>query len=213
MVCNIPVLSKHYTHETTFCNWTRGLQLQFSGYLDLIIITVAWFVRPKYSFQQVIPLNQSQESCAKIVSGECSRSCNMMIWNQWWWGHRSNWGLYHLKASEAWGAMHCCSIRSTLFHPLLLLEPLPHCSRQKMKNENQPRQGVFRTDIPWICRSRVKTLVRALGTLENKHVGTDIHDPKAQTSTTLRHFQETLVRKTLGWTFVTQNTLTPVVHQ
>ena len=38
--------------------------------------------------------------------------------------------------------------------------------------------------------SRPKTSVRALKILENKHLGADIHDPKARTSTTLRDFQK-----------------------
>ena len=38
--------------------------------------------------------------------------------------------------------------------------------------------------------SRPKTSVRALKVLENKHLGADIHDPKARTSTTLRDFQQ-----------------------
>ena len=65
-----------------------------------------------------------------------------------------------------------------------------------LKNEKSAQRGSFRDGYPVDIRgsfariSRVKTSVRALETLENKHFGADIHDPKARTSTTLRGFQE-----------------------
>ena len=57
------------------------------------------------------------------------------------------------------------------------------------KNEKSAKRGSFRAGYPAdICRP--KTSVRALRILENKHLGADIRDPKARTSTTLRDFQK-----------------------
>ena len=64
------------------------------------------------------------------------------------------------------------------------------------KNEKLAQRGSFRDGYPVDIRksfariSRAKTSARALETLENKHFGADIHDPKARTSTTLRGCQE-----------------------
>ena len=79
------------------------------------------------------------------------------------------------------------------------------CHSPRMKN--QPKEEVFRypADIrgSFARMSRPKTSVRAPKILaKNKHLGADIHDPKARTSTTPRDFQKTLVRKTLGRSFV-----------
>ena len=65
-----------------------------------------------------------------------------------------------------------------------------------IKNEKSAQRGSFRDGRPADIRgsfvriSRAKTSVRALETLENKHFGADIRDPKARTSTTPRGFQK-----------------------
>ena len=60
-----------------------------------------------------------------------------------------------------------------------------------------PKRKFLGTDIPWTSGgsfariSRPKTSVRAVKILEkNKHFSTDIHDPNARTSTTLKDFQK-----------------------
>ena len=64
------------------------------------------------------------------------------------------------------------------------------------KNETSAQRGSFWDRHPEDIRgsfariSRPKTSVRAVEILENKHLGADIHDPKARTSTTLRDFQK-----------------------
>ena len=63
-----------------------------------------------------------------------------------------------------------------------------------IKNEKSAQRGSFRAGYPADIRgsfariSRPNTSVRVLK--KNKHLGADIHDPKARTSTTLRDFQE-----------------------
>ena len=71
--------------------------------------------------------------------------------------------------------------------------------------ENQPKEEIFGTDIPRTSGGHSrgcpgpKTSARAAKILKkSKHFGKDIHDPKARTSTTLRGFQKTSVRKLLG---------------
>ena len=65
-----------------------------------------------------------------------------------------------------------------------------------VKNGQSAQRGSFWDGYPADIRgsfariSRPKTSVRALKILENKHLGADIHDPKARTSTTLRDFQK-----------------------
>ena len=66
-----------------------------------------------------------------------------------------------------------------------------------IKNEKSAQRGSFRDGHPADIRgsfariSRRKTSVRVLKILEkNKHLGADIRDPKARTSTTLRDFQK-----------------------
>ena len=69
--------------------------------------------------------------------------------------------------------------------------PLP-----KIKNEKSAQGGSFWHGYPANIRgsfaqiARPKTSVRAFEILENKHLGADVHDPKARTSTTLRDFQK-----------------------
>ena len=66
-----------------------------------------------------------------------------------------------------------------------------------LRKEKSAQGGSFGDGYPADIRgsfariSRPKTSVRALKILEkNKHLGADIHDPKARTSTTLRDFQK-----------------------
>ena len=68
---------------------------------------------------------------------------------------------------------------------------------QKLRNEKSAQRGSLGDGYPADIRgsfariSRRKTSVRALKMLEkNKHLGADIHDPKARTATTLRDFQK-----------------------
>ena len=67
----------------------------------------------------------------------------------------------------------------------------------QFNNEKSAQRGSFRAGYPADIRgsfariSRPKTSVRALEILEkNKHLGADIHDPKARTSTTRRVLQK-----------------------
>ena len=68
--------------------------------------------------------------------------------------------------------------------------------RERFKSENQPKEEVFGTDIqltsgghsrgypgPKLRSGRSKPW-------KNKHLGADVHHPKARTSTTLRDFQK-----------------------
>ena len=62
------------------------------------------------------------------------------------------------------------------------------------RTKNQPKEEVFGTDISRTSGghsriSRPKTSVRAVKSWNNKHFGTDIHEPKARTST-LRDIQK-----------------------
>ena len=72
----------------------------------------------------------------------------------------------------------------------------PGGSAPKFKNEKSAQRGSLGDGHPADVRgsftriSRPKTSVRAVKILENKHFGTDIHDPKARTSTTLGDFQK-----------------------
>ena len=68
--------------------------------------------------------------------------------------------------------------------------------QKSYENENSAQRVSFWDGYPADIRGsfarifRPKTSVRALKILENKHLGADIHDPKARTSTTLRDFRK-----------------------
>ena len=64
------------------------------------------------------------------------------------------------------------------------------------RTKNQPKEEVFGTDVPRTSRGHSrgypgpKLRSGRSKSWKNKHFGADIHDPKAQTSTTLRDFQK-----------------------
>ena len=64
------------------------------------------------------------------------------------------------------------------------------------RTENQPKEEVFGPDIPQTSgghsRGYPSPKLRSgrSKSWKNKHLGADIHDPKARTSTTLRDFQK-----------------------
>ena len=70
-----------------------------------------------------------------------------------------------------------------------------------LKNEKAAQRVSFWDGYPADIRgsfariSRPKTSVRALKSWKNRHLGADIHDPKARTSTTLRDFQKLRAEK------------------
>ena len=69
------------------------------------------------------------------------------------------------------------------------------------RTKNQPKEEVFRTDIPRTSGGHSRghpgpKLRSGRSKLwKNKHMGADIHDPKARTSTTLRDFQKLRSKK------------------
>ena len=70
------------------------------------------------------------------------------------------------------------------------------CLQNSSGTKNQPKEEVLGTAIPRTSAGHSrgypgpKTSVRVLKILKNKHLGADIHDPKARTSTTPRDFQK-----------------------
>ena len=62
---------------------------------------------------------------------------------------------------------------------------LPPSSRTKNQGAPRGHPGVIRADIPAQNFGQGSKLLE-----KNKHLGADIHDPKARTSTTLRDFQK-----------------------
>ena len=74
------------------------------------------------------------------------------------------------------------------------------------RTKNQPKEEVFGTDIPRTSRGHSrgypdpKLRSGRPKSWKNKHLGADIHDPKARTSTTLRDLQKLRSEK-LGLNF------------
>ena len=80
---------------------------------------------------------------------------------------------------------------------LLQVQLQTECSRTKYSGtKNQPKEEVFGTDIPRTSgghsRGYPDPKLRSgrPRSWKNKHLGADIHDPKARTSTTLRDLQK-----------------------
>ena len=80
---------------------------------------------------------------------------------------------------------------------ITLLHLIPSAKKEhKSRTKNQPKEEVFGTDIPRTSRGHSrgypgpKLRSGRSKSWKNKHLGADIHDPKARTSTTLRDFQK-----------------------
>ena len=97
------------------------------------------------------------------------------------------------------GRIRNCSSESVEFNDSETPEPLrcsPDDERHSSRAKNQPKEEVLGTDIPRTSGGHSrgypgpKLRSGRSKPWKNKHLGADIHDPKARTSTTLRDFQK-----------------------
>ena len=88
-----------------------------------------------------------------------------------------------------------CTMHNKMYNDIDRAKSLQRRSR-KPKTKNQPKEEVFGTDIPRTSgghsRGYPDPKLRSgqSKSWKNKHLGADIHDPKARTSMTLREFQK-----------------------